>query len=402
VTDVDDDRYVGRQIRMYRRIRGYTQQYLADALDISRTAVTMYETGVRPVDSRELLYGLAELLQVSVGDLTGHADDKVDPRMAVLHAAIPSIESALMSAGDVDDCSAPAPLDQLVTDAQRALSLRAASDCSGLGALLPRLINDLFRHTRSSDRGNHEETWRALNEAAFSAALATKALGYTSLAWLAARAATDAAAMTERPITLAAAGYARSQVLLATPGAVTAALSTSTRTADELQDRLRSPAELEMYGMLHLQAALASAAIGKDPASHLGEADDVAVHGGDGRAFELSFCRANVTIWRMSVALEQRRAGEAVELARAVQPQSIPTTDRRSRFFIELGRAHAIEGDYRASMSALLRAEHLAPQKARSHAVVRELVGHMLRNARRELVTGDLGRLAKRIGATTN
>src|SRR5262249_44603940 len=99
------------------------------------------------------------------------------------------------------------------------------------------------------------------------------------------------------------------------------------------------------------------------------------------------------------VALEQRAGGRAVEIANTLAAKSIPTKDRRSRYYIELGRAHALQGDYRQSMYALLRAEEIAPQKVRTRTVVRELVGHMLRRARRDLVAGDLGRLARRVGA---
>ncbi|TLF53236.1 hypothetical protein [Nocardia cyriacigeorgica] len=54
--------------------------------------------------------------------------------------------------------------------------------------------------------------------------------------------------------------------------------------------------------------------------------------------------------------------------------------------------------DYRSSLYALLRAEHTAPQHVRNMTHVRELVGHMMRTARRDLTTGELGKLAQRVG----
>lgn len=61
--------------------------------------------------------------------------------------------------------------------------------------------------------------------------------------------------------------------------------------------------------------------------------------------------------------------------------------------------AAAGQRDYPASLHALLRAEHIAPQQVRNMTHVRELVGHMMRKARRDLTTGELGRLARRVGA---
>jgi hypothetical protein len=57
-----------------------------------------------------------------------------------------------------------------------------------------------------------------------------------------------------------------------------------------------------------------------------------------------------------------------------------------------------MQRNYRDSLHALLRAEHAAPQHVRTMVHVRELVGHMMRTARRDLTTGDLGRLAQRVG----
>ncbi|WP_280248568.1 hypothetical protein [Nocardia abscessus] len=167
---------------------------------------------------------------------------------------------------------------------------------------------------------------------------------------------------------------------------------------------MRSLGEIETYGMLHLQAALVTAALGGDPADHLNEADEQVAqlqHATPDPALlrNPTFNATNVTLWRMSAAMERREPGRVLELALTLNPETIPAEGRRAQYFVEIGRAHALRRDYRSSLHALLRAEHIAPQQIRGMTHVRELVGHMMRTARRDLTTGDLGRLAKRIGA---
>jgi hypothetical protein len=304
-----------------------------------------------------------------------------------------------MTAGRLDDHVVAQPLSELMSTADQVLLIRMANDYSALGQMLPDLLSGLYHHTTAGTPEEQASAWRALTKASFCTALATKGLGYTSLAWNAAQVAANAAAETGDAAGLAAAEFVRSQVLLSMPGAMSASLAHSAGSADRLQGELSAPEELELYGMLHLQAALTAAAVGKDPQPHLDEATETAVRSGAGHAFELDFGPNNVKVWRMSVALEQRQGGQAIEVAQTIQPETIDTADRKCRFFIELGRAHALEQDYGNAMHALLRAEHVAPQQVRSRTVVRELVGHMLRKARRDLVNGDLGRLAQRVGA---
>ncbi|WP_217275417.1 hypothetical protein, partial [Nocardia gamkensis] len=143
------------------------------------------------------------------------------------------------------------------------------------------------------------------------------------------------------------------------------------------------------------------AAMGGDPGDHLTEAAETAGRTGaeHGDAFALNFGEQNTNIWRMSVALEMRDGGKAIEASRLIQPETIPTEDRRGRFYVELGRAYALEKQYAESLAALLHAERIAPQEVRAMSKVRELVGSMLRKARRDLMTGELGRLADRVGA---
>ena len=397
---LDSGRYVGVQVRKYRRLRGMTQQMLADRMGVDRTLINRCETGVRPVDSRETLYKLAGALSVTIGDLTGHAEDKVAPANLAFHSAVPSIESALMAAGVTAEGRDPLPLAELVAGAGQVPDIRMACDYTTLAAMLPGMITDLYRYTLAG--GDDAETaWRALIPVTFTTGLTTKSLGHTSLSWIAAQACTQAANIVDDPTGKAAAEYLSAQTLLAQPGAAAASLVHSAGAVDRLQSGLEASGDgLQMSGMLHLHAALTTAALGADPADHLNEAAEIATRTPDnGDAFALSFGATNVGVWRMSIALEQRDGGTAIEAARRVRPEDIPTEDRRGRYFVELGRAYALEKKYPESLAALLRAEAIAPQEVRAMTVVRELVGAMIRKARRDLTAGDLGRLAERVGA---
>lgn len=395
------DRYIGHQVAAIRTRRGLTQQVLADRVGISRGAIAKYENGERLVDSRKLLYALATALQVSVAELTGHAHDRHLSAAGAFHAAAPRIEAALMSAGHMDDERDPLAVDVLTLSADRALDLRMAGDLSALGELLPPLITDCYRRTTLGPDVEREQAWAALSRAAFATGLASKGLGLVSLAWNAARVTAEAATACGDRLALAASEFVSSQVLLAMPGSVTASLGRAQAAADQLQTDLTATSEgMELYGMLHLQAALASSAVGADASDHLAEAREMSEHTGEsGKAFALDFGPSNVGVWGMSVALEEQRGSDAVQLAASVDPALIGTAERQARYYMELARGHSMEGQYGEAMAALLRAEAIAPQYVRSRSIVRELVGYMMRKARRDLSAGELSRFAERVGA---
>ncbi|MFI6365197.1 hypothetical protein ACIBG0_20850 [Nocardia sp. NPDC050630] len=97
----------------------------------------------------------------------------------------------------------------------------------------------------------------------------------------------------------------------------------------------------------------------------------------------------------MSAAMEQREPGHVLELALSLESAA----SRTAQYFVEVGRAHALQRGYRHCLNTLLRAEHIVPQHVPSMNIVRELVGHMTGRSRRDLTTDDPDRLAQRIGA---
>ncbi|MGO4615292.1 helix-turn-helix domain-containing protein [Nocardia sp. 2YAB30] len=400
----DEGRYVGRQVRVIRARRGISQQVLADRVGISRGAIAKYENGERPVDSRRTLHALAQALGVSIGDLTGHEQDRLDPSSAGFHAAVPDIETALWTAGNTTRTSPLRSLEQLKVTAQHAAHLRRACDYAALGPMLAPLLTDCYQQTREATGTDRDTAWDVLATVAYLTAQSASRRGYPALAWTAAQEIERATANIGGTSGQATAAFTHSQILLSRPGSLPAALDCAVSAAQRLAPDVCTLGEVETYGMLHLQAALATAALGGDPATHLDEASeqvDRLERSATGASIlrNPTFGAANVTLWRMSAAMERREPDQVLELAPTLAPETIAAEGRRAQYFVEIGRAHALRRDYRQSLHALLRAEHAAPQQVRGMSHVRELVGHMMRTARRELTTGDLGRLAKRVGA---
>ncbi|NEW40084.1 helix-turn-helix transcriptional regulator [Nocardia cyriacigeorgica] len=399
----EPDTYIGQRVRQIRARRGITQQVLADRAGISRSVIAKYEAGLRPVDSRRTLLALAHALGCTLGDLTGHEQDRMDPSANGFHTSVPEVEIALWSAGNVTHTAPPRGLDKLATAAQRAAELRIACDYATLGPMLAPMLTDCYRHIRDGADIDRERAWDILSMAAHTTAAALKARGYSALSWTAAQEAENAARNIGGTAALAATAFARSQVLLSRPGSLPAALEQAEGTAEQIAADVRTVGEVETYGMLHLQASLVMAAMGGDPDPHLAEAAEQAdklATAPQGKSIlrNPTFGPANVALWRMSAAMERREPGQVLALAPTLSSDDLPAEGRRAQYFVEIGRAHAMQRNYRESLHALLRAEHTAPQHVRNMTHVRELVGHMMRTARRDLTTGDLGKLAQRVG----
>ncbi|MBF6349503.1 helix-turn-helix transcriptional regulator [Nocardia flavorosea] len=399
----EEGRFVGQRVRQIRARRGISQQVLADRAGLSRGAISKYEIGERPIDSRRTLLALASALGVTMGELTGYEQDRLDPSAVGFHASVPDIEVALWTQGNTTHTAPPRTLDELTATARRTAELRIACDYAALGPMLAPLLTDCYRQINDAHGAERDRAWDVLAMIAHTTAAALKARGYGALSWTAAQEAENAARNIGGTAALAATAFARSQVLLSQPGSLPAALAHAERTAEKIAADVRTVGEIETYGMLHLQASLVTATLGGDPVPHLNEAAEQAdrlSHADPGRSIlrNPTFGRANVQLWRMSAAMERREPGEVLALAPTLVPEDLPAKGRHAQYFVEIGRAHAQQRNYRDSLHALLRAEHAAPQHVRNMVHVRELVGHMMRKARRDLTTGELGRLAQRVG----
>jgi len=112
-----------------------------------------------------------------------------------------------------------------------------------------------------------------------------------------------------------------------------------------------------------------------------------------------AFGPTNVAIHRVSVAAELGDAGEALQLAAAVNPDALPAglNSRRAQVYLDLAWAQAQRKRDSEAILYLLEGERVAPSAIRYNVVVREMVREMLTRSKRSKSTA-LHDLAVRSG----
>jgi tetratricopeptide (TPR) repeat protein len=112
-----------------------------------------------------------------------------------------------------------------------------------------------------------------------------------------------------------------------------------------------------------------------------------------------AFGPMNVAIHRVSVAAELGDAGEALQLAAAVDPDALPAglNSRRAQVYLDLAWAQAQRKRDSEAILYLLEGERVAPSAIRYNVVVREMVREMLTRSKRSKSTA-LHDLAVRSG----
>lgn len=234
----------------------------------------------------------------------------------------------------------------------------------------------------------------------YATTFAAKYLGHADLAMLAAQQCRQAAGLLpDEPEWLGMAEFAIVHTLPAESRALP--LQCAVRAIDLLEMAAVHPRAGQVYGMLHLSAAML-AAVGGDASTseaHIREARASAGRLGEGNFGQLWFGPTNVEIWRLGVFAELGDGGAVVGRP-TLDVSAIGSSNRRATMYADLGRCYAQTRKHDGeAMAALLRAETIAPQRVRLSPLVRETVGSMLRRARRSAGGRDLQAFAARLDA---
>jgi len=392
---VDDERVIGRRLREIRSWRGLSLTVTAELAGLSAGYLSRIERGLRPVQRRATLEALASALRVSPSEITGQPYPPSSASEVVAHSAAPALRAVLrdIELGEPPTGAAPRPLAELRAEVSGVDAASAACDYAALGQMVPGLLGEL--HTLAEGSG---EVRRLLAETLHAAFYLAKDLGHGDLAWIVAGHLHATTAALDDPTWGALADFVRAHAMVGLQ-ARERGLALAERSAETLEPD--DGAAGQVYGMLHLSAALQSAVIGVANGArvHLAEAAETAARTGDGTFGGLNFGPRNVGVWRVALALELGEPGRVPELARDVDVAAIPSAGRQATFYGDVGRGLAnIRGREEQAVEALRRAEVLAPQRTRTNPYVRESVTDLLRRARREAGGRELRGLAYRIG----
>ena len=224
--------------------------------------------------------------------------------------------------------------------------------------------------------------WRLLNRAQSLAGSLARRLGYNDLAQVVVERTSISSQRAEDLYLphLVTMGRAR---LLMTLGSWDVALKMIKKTADKVDQD--NPTSTEVFGSLHLSAAIAAARAGKtaDAWDHHGTATEAAarVNPRDRRdPYGLQMNPGNASIHGCAVAVELGDPDQAIRLDQGVNLSRPDITDeRRAHHEMDMARAYLWTNDHVKALKRMINAERTAPQMTRFHPSARETVRQLLR-----------------------
>ncbi|WP_431934690.1 helix-turn-helix domain-containing protein [Micromonospora sp. RP3T] len=380
---------IGERIAWYRRRRGLSQEVLAGLIGRTADWLGKVENNRIELDRLSVIKSLAEVLDVSLGDLLGEpvlldwtADTGTD--------TVPALRSALMNYRAIAPFGGtfrgePPTVAMLRKDIG---ALWDAYQDSRFGYVTGRLPDLLHRAQAAADRheGDDQDQARRLLGLAYqlTATQLTK-LGEVDLAWIAADRGLAAVRPTGDPLITGSLFRSVGHALHAT-GRYTEAVRLTEDAAGYLEPHLAhaSPALLSVYGTLFLSGSMAAARSNDAGTTRtfLAAAEHAADQlGNDANHLWTAFGPTNVAIHRVATAAELGDVQVAVDLGPRVDTTGLPM-ERRVRHALEVARAYSSWNRVDDAQAVLLEAEQMAPEQVRHHFLSRQLALTWVRRQR--------------------
>jgi transcriptional regulator with XRE-family HTH domain len=360
----------------------------------SVVADRFWEDGEDPMRRRDLLTGAAGLAAVGALGLPTPARGA--------RVSDPAADLVDLLHGNLSSTARPVPLPALSASTQQAHALFQAARYEQLAAFLPRLIATATATRNEIDGCDRQTADTLLADAYLVASAFMIKLNDDQLAWTTADRAAQTAAASGDMLTLADAKRSLATVMRRT-GRSDQALSFLINTADAISPGRNATAEhLSMYGTLLQVAAYTAAVDGNrgQAADLISAAQATALRlGHDMNHRHMAFGPTNVALYQVSIAQVLGDNGTAITHARTVNPATIPTPERRGRYWVDVARAWHQWGKHEECYKSLLAAEQAAPAEVRFRPPVHRMIRELLHTKRRAPLPG-LRDFATRIGVT--
>jgi transcriptional regulator with XRE-family HTH domain len=392
----------GERIRLYRRRIGLTQEQCAQLKGCTVSAWRKWESGERQVAAFSDWIEIARILRVrDLYRLTGLPVSDL-PEEPSEHDTVPAIRAAMVSFD-------PALSDE--PDVKRLdLAVETAWDIwqerrpfTQIGSMLPGLITEVRAAIPVVDGPDRDSLLHTATMLYFLTRAFTKRVGAQDVSLLAADRAMQASIKAD-DLDFRAASAWNVGMILAEQGHTEVVAELARDAAAMLEPTLpdAAPERMSIFGALHLLRAVQYARLGDEHgvAQALEIADRVAAKVGERNDFRTVFGPTNVGIYRVWLAVELSKPGEAIRAAQQCDVSGLPSVERRFSYCVELSRAYGIRGEDVAAVHMLLRAERESAEELRFNVDVRAMVRELLRREN-SLTRAELRPLADRIGVLT-
>lgn len=406
--DIPDDLSTGERIRLLRESRGMSRPVLAELCGRSPDWLKKIETGERDLRSHTLLLRLAAALQISdLSVLTGGSSEVAQPVQLgrLNHPGMPAIWAAVMNRALTPSPASPVDVAALQGRVDQTWRLWHTSgrNRTEVGALLPALLRDAESAARTLDGPERRAALVALSDVYRLTGQATAYVAPAELAWVVADRALAAAQQADEPAAIAAAAWNMGNILRETAYA-DEALRVITEAADLIRPHLDGAPEdwRGIYGALQLHAAVTCAREGREgDAWRYWDAGDQVAKSLPASYVHPStvFGRANVDFHAVSVATDLRASRKALSLADDIDPDAMPSTERRARLWVEVARGHLQRGDRTAALHVMNLAHRIGSETVAYTPSARQVAADLWRKAPRAL-RPEAVRLAEAVGVT--
>ncbi|MEU1309536.1 helix-turn-helix domain-containing protein [Streptomyces cinnamoneus] len=406
--DIPQDLSMGERIKLLRESRGMSRPVLAGLCGRGPDWLKKIESGERELRSHALLMRLAVGLQLSdLSVITGgqSAVTQPVPLGRLNHPAMPAVWAAVMNRSLTPPTTTTVNVQTLLGRAEQSWHLWHTSEHNRteVCALLPGLIRDAEEAARTLDGDDQRSALVALSDVYRLTGQATSYIAPAELAWVVADRALAAAQQADQPDAIAAAAWNMGNILRET-AYPEEALRVTTEASDLIRPHLeRAPDDWRgVYGALQLHAAVTCAREGRegDAWRYWDAGNQIAkslppsyVHP------STVFGRANVDFHAVSVATDLRSSGKALSLADDIDPDLMPSVERRARLWVEVARGHLLRGDRTAALHVMKLAHEIGRETVAYTPSARTVAADLWRRAPRAL-RKDAGDLAEAIGVT--
>ncbi|MEU8126274.1 helix-turn-helix domain-containing protein [Micromonospora sp. NPDC049049] len=394
---------IGERVAWYRYRRGLSQEVLAGLVGRTADWLGKIENNRIELDRLSVIKSLAEVLDVSLGDLLGEPG-LLDWNSDSGITTVPALRAALMNYRALGPFSGgtktvPSSVAVLRKEVGALWDAYQDSRFAYVTGRLPDLLHRARVAADHHDGDGQDQARRLLGLTYQLAATQLTKLGESDLAWIAADRGLTAVCPTGDPLITGSLFRSVGHALHAT-GRYTEAVRLTEDAAGYLEPHLKhaTPALLSVYGTLFLSGSMA-AARANDAATtrtFLAAADHAAGQlGADANHLWTAFGPTNVAIHRVATAAELGDLQVAIDLGPRVNTTGLPM-ERRVRHALEVARAYNSWNRLDDAQAVLLDAEQMAPEQLRHHFLSRQLALTWIRRQRGK-PSAELVGLAQRL-----